>query len=85
MIKILLVCTLGLILSGCSTKMINYIEEHQVPGQHEKAMEFLGNGGGTLVYKASPKALQCLKDKRTEREYWLMQDELDCADNLIKG
>lgn len=67
MIKILLVCALGLVLGGCSAKMVDYVEDHQVDGQHEKAMKFLGNDKGTLVYKASPKALQCLKDKMDTR------------------
>lgn len=84
MVKILLVGTLGLVLGGCSAKVVNFIEDHQVLGQHEKAMKFLGDDHGTLVYKASPKALKCLEDKRNQRGYWLLQDEIDCVDNLIK-
>jgi uncharacterized protein YceK len=73
------------VMSGCTAKTVEFVEGSQVAGQHDKAMEFLGSDRSDkgLVYKASPKAKECLKQKLYERGYWMLQDELDCLDNSI--
>ena len=73
-----------LLLSGCTPKTVDFMESMQIEGQHEKALKFLGEDKGALVYKATPKAKQCLKDKINARGYWMLQDEIDCWDNELK-
>ena len=48
-------------------------------------MEFLGHdrSGKGLVYKATPEAKKCLRDKMEKRGYWMLQDEVDCWDNSV--
>lgn len=79
-----LMAVVVLVFTGCTTKVVDFIETSQVDGQHEKALKFLGEDKGTLVYKASPKAKECLRVKRETRGYYLVQDDIDCYDNLIK-
>lgn len=47
-------------------------------------LKFLGNDNGTLVYKATPKAKECLRSKMEARGYYLIQDDIDCWDNELK-
>ena len=73
-----------LIFAGCTIKVVDFMESTQVEGQHEKALEFLGDDKGTLVYKATPKAKECLRAKMVERGYYLVQDDIDCFDNEVR-
>jgi len=72
------------VMSGCTPATVDFIESMQVDGQHEKALEFLGDEKGTLVYKATPKAKECLRAKMVERGYYLVQDDIDCFDNEVR-
>lgn len=73
-----------ILFSGCTPASIEFTESLQVEGQHEKALKFLGDDKGTLVYKATPKAKECLKTKMVERGYYKLQDDIDCFDNEVK-
>lgn len=70
--------------AGCSATTVNFMESMQVEGQHEKALKFLGEDKGTLVYKDTPKAKSCKRAKMETRGYYLLQDDIDCFDNEIK-
>ncbi len=45
---------------------------------------YLQDDKGTLVYKATPKAKECLRAKMVERGYYLVQDDIDCFDNEVR-
>lgn len=72
------------VMSGCTPATVDFMESMQVDGQHEKALDFLGDDKGTLVYKATPKAKECLRAKMLERGYYLVQDDIDCFDNEVR-
>lgn len=80
--KVMLAVMAVVMMSGCTPKTIEFMDSMQVEGQHEKAMKFLGDDKGTLVYKASDKAKQCLKDKMNARGFYVVQDDIDCWDNV---
>ncbi|MFA6608909.1 MAG: hypothetical protein WCT07_03305 [Candidatus Paceibacterota bacterium] len=84
--KVMLVVMLMMtvVMSGCTPATVDFMESMQVDGQHEKALEFLGDDKGTLVYKATPKAKECLRSKMVERGYYLIQDDIDCFDNEVR-
>jgi len=72
------------LMSGCTPAAVDFMESMQVEGQHEQALKFLGDDKGTLVYKASPKAKECLKANMVERGYYKLQYDIDCWDNEVK-
>ncbi|MFH0710141.1 MAG: hypothetical protein V2A75_08045 [Pseudomonadota bacterium] len=84
--KVMLVVMLMMmvVMSGCTPATVDFMESMQVDGQHQKALEFLGDDKGTLVYKATPKAKECLRAKMVERGYYLVQDDIDCFDNEVR-
>lgn len=73
-----------LVFAGCTTMTVDFMESMQVDGQHEKALRVLGNDNGTLIYKATPKAKECLRQKMGARGYYLVQDDIDCFDNEVR-
>jgi len=83
--KKVIVAVIGIVaMSGCTPATVNFMESMQVEGQHEKALKFLGDDKGTLVYKATPKAKECLRAKMESRGYYVLQDDIDCWDNEVK-
>ncbi len=83
-VMLALMAMVVLMFAGCTTKTVDFIESSQVDGQHEKALKFLGEDKGTLVYKDSAKAKECKRAKMKNRGYWIMQDEVDCFDNEVR-
>lgn len=73
-----------LMFAGCTTKVVDFMESAQVDGQHEKALKFLGDDKGTLVYKDTPRAKACKRAKMEARGYSLLQDNIDCFDNEVR-
>jgi hypothetical protein len=81
--KVYLLAVLAVItFSGCTAGMMDYMERHA--GESSMVSPITPVQEGTLFYKASPKAKQCLKDKVNARGYWMLQDEVDCWDNAVK-
>ena len=78
--KYVLMIAMVIMFSGCTTKVVDFIDSHA--GEYPENT-IIPKPKGTLVYKAAPEALKCLKDKREARGWWMMQDEIDCWDNSL--
>jgi uncharacterized protein YceK len=87
MMKVMFAIMAVMVMSGCTTKTMDFMESMQIEGQHDKAMAFLGSArsGSGYTYKATPKAVQCLKDRIAKDGYYTLQADIGCAENMVQS
>jgi hypothetical protein len=81
--KYVMVGIMALVMSGCTATTMDFMEKHSDAEAHASAMKFLGDDHGTLVYKATEKSKQCLRDRIEKDGYYTIQADIVCAENSI--